>query len=101
MLVSLSGDTFTYEEVLNNVFVYHHDGSVIQQDQIEMSVEDGAQAISISIDLFILKVDKSAPKLAPDSSMTFTLPEGKSEIYYSVQYHSIYILGACLDSCVV
>lgn len=64
-----------------NVFQYHHDGSVALYDTMQISVSDGEHMTSTSIDIKVVRIDQAAPRPVDRASFRLTVSEGINIIF--------------------
>lgn len=64
-VLSLEGDTFTYDEVERNVLQYVHDGSPAWEDNMEISVTDGLTVTTSEVKVEVSPLENREPRLLP------------------------------------
>lgn len=75
------------------MFYYTHDGSDVLSDTLQLTVEDGVQSVPVTVQVTVVKVDKAAPVLDTQATMTLTLPEGDYTITVVQRVDSISLLN--------
>lgn len=98
-VLSLEGDTFTYDEVERNVLQYIHDGSSAWEDSIEISVTDGLTVTTSEVKVEVSPSENPGPRLAPGSSLSMTVASQRTAII--TRSHLAYVVSSNIDSLVL
>lgn len=88
----LKGDTFTYEDVEENVLQYLHDGSSAREDSMEISVTDGISAATVEVRVEVSLSEALGPQLAAGASLSITVASKSTAII--TRSHLAYVVSS-------
>lgn len=88
----LKGDTFTYEDVEENVLQYLHDGSSAREDSMEISVTDGISAATVEVRVEVSLSEARGPQLAAGASLSITVASKSTAII--TRSHLAYVVSS-------
>ncbi|XP_062899606.1 extracellular matrix protein FRAS1 isoform X1 [Mobula hypostoma] len=70
--VLTQGSSFTYQDVLDELIVYTHDGSNVKSDEVHFSFTDGLYTENGKMEFFILKQKNESPRLSINRGLQFS-----------------------------
>ncbi|KAH3869870.1 hypothetical protein DPMN_033043, partial [Dreissena polymorpha] len=74
------GGTFPYPDLASHMFQYSHDGSSLLFDTMQFSISDGNQSTPMSVDVKVIRVDKTGPQLVPSATCRLVVKEGTTQL---------------------
>ncbi|XP_059502133.1 extracellular matrix protein FRAS1 isoform X2 [Stegostoma tigrinum] len=70
--VLTQGSSFTYQDVLDDLIVYTHDGTNVQSDEFRFAFTDGLYTENGKMEFFVEKQKNEAPRLAINRGLQFS-----------------------------
>ncbi|XP_071508475.1 extracellular matrix organizing protein FRAS1-like [Diadema antillarum] len=67
------GDTFTYQDVVEELIIYIHDGSDVNSDTFRLSLTDGLYTAQEDINIIIGLVNDETPRLATNTGLRISM----------------------------